>query len=184
MRCYNVHETEYSTCTRVGTRPLLIVVWGTTMSKRETYEEKAAALLAPIIDRNGFELVDVEYVKEGSQWYLRGYIDKPGGITINDCEAVSREFSDLLDRDDFIPDSYILEISSPGLDRPLKKPRDFERNLGKEVEIRTYKPIDRKKEFVGELVSFSDHSVVIRMDGEEKTFEKTDIALVRLYIEF
>ena len=91
------------------------------MSRREEYEKRAEELLAPIIELNGFELVDVEYVKEAGNWYLRGYIDKPGGITVNDCETVSRAFSDKLDENDFIEDSYIMEISSPGLDRPLKK---------------------------------------------------------------
>ncbi|MBR3392686.1 MAG: ribosome maturation factor RimP, partial [Firmicutes bacterium] len=105
------------------------------MSKREDYEHRAEALLLPIVEQFGFELVDVEYVKEGGTWYLRGYIDKPGGITINDCEAVSRQFSDRMDEEDFIPDSYVMEISSPGLDHPLRKPKDFERSIGKEVEI-------------------------------------------------
>ena len=95
------------------------------MSRKEEYEQKAEALLSPIVESNGFELVDVEYVKEAGNWYLRGYIDKPGGITVNDCETVSRAFSDRLDEDDFIEDSYIMEISSPGLDRPLKKEKDF-----------------------------------------------------------
>ena len=99
------------------------------MSRREEYEKRAEELLAPIVELNGFELVDVEYVKEAGYWYLRGYIDKPGGITVNDCETVSRAFSDKLDENDFIEDSYIMEISSPGLDRPLKKAKDFERNL-------------------------------------------------------
>ena len=107
------------------------------MSKRESYEEKAAALLEPIVQEQGFELVDVEYVKEGGTWYLRAYIDKEGGITIDDCELVSRAFSDVLDREDFIEDSYIMEVSSPGLGRPLKKEKGYERIMGKELEIRT-----------------------------------------------
>ena len=93
------------------------------MSRREEYEQRSEELLTPIVEAKGFELVDVEYVKEAGNWYLRGYIDKPGGITVNDCEAVSRAFSDKLDEADFIADSYIMEISSPGLDRPLKKRR-------------------------------------------------------------
>ena len=104
----------------------------------------------------GFELVDVEYVKEAGNWYLRGYIDKPGGITVNDCEAVSRAFSDKLDENDFIEDSYIMEISSPGLDRPLKKEKDFARSMGKLVEIRTYRPIEKQKEFCGILNAYDD----------------------------
>ena len=99
------------------------------MTKRETYEKKAEELLLPMMEENGFELVDVEYVKEGGSWYLRAYIDKPGGIAINDCELISRALSDKLDEEDFIEDSYILEVSSPGLGRPLKKEKDFQRNL-------------------------------------------------------
>ncbi len=154
------------------------------MSKREDYEHRAEALLLPIVEQFGFELVDVEYVKEGGTWYLRGYIDKPGGITINDCEAVSRQFSDRMDEEDFIPDSYVMEISSPGLDRPLRKPKDFERSIGKEVEIRTYRPVDHCKEFVGTLVSCDDDTVTVETEGQNRVFDRKDIALVRLYIEF
>ena len=103
------------------------------MSKREIYEQKTEELIMPLIEQHQFELVDVEYVKEGGNWYLRAYIDKPGGITVDDCEAVSREFSDILDEKDYIEDSYIFEVSSPGLGRPLKKEKDFKRSLGEEV---------------------------------------------------
>ena len=154
------------------------------MSRREEYEQKAEALLAPIVEEAEFELVDVGYVKEAGNWYLRGYIDKPGGITVNDCEAVSRIFSDRLDEDDFIEDSYIMEISSPGLDRPLKKDKDFARSMGKAVEIRTYRPIDRQKEFSGVLTAYDDNSVTIDEDGNLRTFDRKEIALIRLMIEF
>ncbi|HIW50257.1 MAG TPA: ribosome maturation factor RimP [Candidatus Blautia intestinavium] len=154
------------------------------MSRREEYEKKAEALLAPIVEQAGFELVDVEYVKEAGNWYLRGYIDKPGGITVNDCEAVSRIFSDRLDEDDFIEDSYIMEISSPGLDRPLKKDKDFARSMGKEVEIRTYRPIEKQKEFSGILTAYDDNSVTIDEDGNLRAFDRKEIALIRLKIEF
>ncbi len=153
------------------------------MSRREEYERKAEALLAPIVEASGFELVDVEYVKEAGNWYLRGYIDKPGGITVNDCETVSREFSDRLDEEDFIEDSYIMEISSPGLDRPLKKDRDFARSVGKAVEIRTYRPLEKQKEFCGVLTAYDSNSVTIDEEGTARTFDKKDIALIRLYIE-
>ena len=153
------------------------------MSRRETYEKRAEQLLAPIVQQFGFELVDTEYVKEAGNWYLRGYIDKPGGITVNDCEAVSRLFSDRLDETDFIEDSYIMEISSPGLDRPLKKEKDFARSMGRLVEIRTYKPIEKQKEFCGELSAYDETSVTIREDQQERTFDKKDIALIRLAIE-
>lgn len=154
------------------------------MSRREEYEQKAEKLLAPIVEANGFELVDVEYVKEVGEWYLRGYIDKPGGITVNDCEVVSRAFSDKLDEHDFIEESYIMEISSPGLDRPLKKEKDFERSMGKMVELRTYRPIEKQKEFCGVLTAYDGNSVTIEEEGTARTFEKKDIALIRLYIEF
>lgn len=157
---------------------------GGNMSRRDEYEQKAEAMLAPIVEGEGFELVDVEYVKEAGNWYLRGYIDKPGGITVNDCETVSRAFSDKLDEDDFIEDSYIMEISSPGLDRPLKKEKDFIRSMGRLVEIRTYRPIDKQKEFCGVLNAYDDNSVTIDEDGELRTFDKKDIALIRLAIEF
>ena len=116
------------------------------MTKREQYEQKTEEILLPIIEEHGFELVDVEYVKEGSTWYLRAYIDKPGGITIDDCETVSRRLSDILDEKDYIEDAYILEVSSPGLGRPLKKEKDYKRSLGEEVEIRTYRMYDREAE--------------------------------------
>ena len=154
------------------------------MSRRETYEKRAEELLAPIVDSKGFELVDVEYVKEGGTWYLRGYIDKPGGITVNDCEAVSREFSEKLDEKDFIDDSYIMEISSPGLDRPLKKEKDYQRSLGRLIEVRTYRPIDKRKEFRGVLKAYDEDTVTIEEDGSDITFQKKDTALVRLAIDF
>lgn len=155
------------------------------MSKRELYEQKTEQLLTPIVEEYGFELVDVEYVKEGSTWYLRSYIDKPGGISIDDCEKVSRRLSDLLDQEDFIEDAYIMEVSSPGLGRPLKKEKDFRRSLGEEVEIRTYRMIDKQKEFTGILKDYDENTVTITLaDETEKTFEKDDIALIRLAFDF
>ncbi len=154
------------------------------MSRRETYEKRSEELLLPIVEAQGFELVDVEYVKEGGTWYLRGYIDKPGGITVNDCEAVSRIFSDRLDETDFIEDSYIMEISSPGLDRPLKKEKDFKRSLGKSIDVRTYKSVDGQKEFTGVLASYDDKTVTIEENGIAHTFDRKDIALARLSIDF
>ena len=155
------------------------------MTKREEYEQKTVEILQPIVDANGFELVDVEYVKEGGTWYLRAYIDKPGGIAVNDCETVAREMNPILDEKDYIPDSYVFEVSSPGLGRPLKKERDFERSLGEEVEIRTYRAIDGQKEFLGILKSYDKDTVTIEYEDEEtKTFERADIALIRLAFDF
>ena len=113
-----------------------------------------------------------------------GSFDTRGGITENDCEAVSRKFSDRLDENDFIEDSYIMEISSPGLDRPLKKEKDFVRSMGKAVELRTYRPIEKQKEFSGILTAYDDNSVTIEEDGALRTFDKKEIALIRLKIEF
>ena len=155
------------------------------MSKREEYEQKTEAILQPIVDRYGFELVDVEYVKEGSNWYLRAYIDKDGGIFVNDCELVLRELSDILDEQDFVEDSYILEVSSPGLLRPLKKEKDFKRSLSKEVEIRTFKKIDKRKEFRGVLTAYDDKTVTIIEDNDEELkLDRKDIALIHLAFDF
>ena len=155
------------------------------MSKRETYETRTEELITPILDRMNFELVDVEYVKEGGTWYLRAYIDKEGGITVNDCEAVAREMNEILDREDFFEDSYVFEVSSTGLGRPLKKEKDYIRSMGKEVEIRTYRAINREKEFYGILSAYDENTVTIKTeDGTEMTFEKSDIALIRLAFDF
>ena len=155
------------------------------MSRKEEYEQKAEALLSPIVESNGFELVDVEYVKEGSTWYLRAYIDKEGGITVNDCEAVARRMNDLLDEKDFIADSYVFEVSSPGLGRPLKKEKDYVRSMGKELEIRTYRAINRQKEFYGILTGYTEDTVTIQPEeGEALTFQKNEIALIRLAFDF
>lgn len=155
------------------------------MSKKEVYEQKTEEILLPIVEEYGFELVDVEYVKEGGTWYLRTYIDKEGGISIDDCEKVSRRLSDILDEKDYIDDTYIMEVSSPGLGRPLKKEKDFKRSLGKEVDIRTYRMIDKQKEFTGILKDYDKATVTIELENETlKTFEKGDIALIRLAFDF
>lgn len=155
------------------------------MSKKETYEQKAEELIMPLIEQNQFELVDVEYVKEAGNWYLRAYIDKPGGITVDDCEIVSRAFSDLLDEHDFIEDSYILEVSSPGLGRPLRKDKDFARSMGEEVDIKTYRAINHQKDFTGILKEYDKEKIVIELEnGELMEFARADIALVRLAFDF
>ena len=154
------------------------------MAKREEYEQRTEQLVLPIIQSNKFELVDVEYVKEGGPWYLRAYIDKPGGITVDDCEIVNRALGDLLDREDFIEDSYILEVSSPGLGRPLKKEKDFVRSQGKEVEIRTYRMVERQKEFRGILKAWDKETVTIETEEGEQVFSRDNIALIRLAFDF
>ncbi len=155
------------------------------MTKREEYEMKTEQLLTPIMEEHHFELVDVEFVKEAGTFYLRAYIDKEGGITINDCETVSRRLSDLLDQKDFIPDAYILEVSSPGLGRQLKKDKDFARSIGEEVEIKLFKAIDKQKEFSGFLDSFDDEKIVIADEDDNLTeFERSNIAIVKLAVHF
>lgn len=154
------------------------------MSKSKTYESRTEALLTPIAEARGVEIYDVEYVKEGSDWYLRAYIDKPGGVDINDCETVSRALSDALDKEDFIEEAYILEVSSPGLGRTLKKDKHLEKSLGEEVEVKTYKPMDGSKEFAGILKAYDDKSITIETENKEICFAKSDVALIRLALDF
>lgn len=154
------------------------------MSKRDTYEARTEALLQPIAAAHQVEIYDVEYLKEGSDWYLRAYIDKPEGVDINDCENVSRALSEALDKEDFISDAYILEVSNPGLGRVLKKDKHLEKSLGQEVELKTYKPIDQCKEFGGILKSYDKDSVTITMEEEEKVFKRADLAVIRLAFDF
>ncbi|MBR6477601.1 MAG: ribosome maturation factor RimP [Lachnospiraceae bacterium] len=156
------------------------------MSKKETYEAKAEELLAPIVEKMGIEIYDVEYVKEGSDYYLRAYIDKPNGVNINDCEAVSRAFSDVLDEVDPIEEAYILEVSSPGLGRTLKKDRHLQKSIGQVVELKLFKPIEKRKDFAGELLGFDAESITIREEetNEEMSFKRSDLALLRLALDF
>lgn len=154
------------------------------MSRREDYEAKTEALLTPIAEANGVSIYDIEYVKEGSDYYLRAYIDKPEGVNIIDCETVSRALSAALDEKDFIDEAYILEVSSPGLGRTLKKDKHLQASIGQEVEIKLFKPIDKVKEFAGELVSFDAQNLTINTGEEEMTFRRDQIALVRLAFDF
>lgn len=155
------------------------------MTKREMYERRTEEFLLPLMEERRFELVDVEYVKEGSSWYLRAYIDKEGGIAIDDCEMISRLLSDWLDKEDFISDSYILEVSSPGLGRPLKKEKDFARSLGKEVDIKLYRAREKQKDFTGTLAEYDKDTVTIELeDGSRMVFERQEIALIRLAFDF
>ncbi len=154
------------------------------MSKKESYEARTEELLIPIVEANDVEIYDVEYVKEGSDYYLRAYIDKPDGVNIIDCENVSRALSDALDREDFIPDAYILEVSSPGLGRTLKKDRHLEKSIGLDVEIRLYKPQNGTKEYEGVLKSFDAETITISDEEKEYSFSRNDIAIIRLALDF
>ena len=138
----------------------------------------------PITEKFGEELYDVEYVKEGSDFYLRAYIDKPEGVNIIDCENVSRALSEALDKEDFIPDAYILEVSSPGLGRSLKKDKHLQKSIGQEVEIKLFKPIDKCKEFAGVLDSFDEEKITILEEIVPRTFSRAEIALIRLALDF
>ena len=161
------------------------------MSKREMIEERTEGLLGPIADANGVRIYDVEYVKEGADFYLRCFIDKDGGVTIDDCEAVSRALSEVLDREDYISEAYILEVSSPGLGRALKKDRHLSYSLGEYVELKTFKPIDKVKDFEGVLKDFDESSITLGIpasDNEDEladmVFERKNVALIRLALDF
>ncbi len=155
------------------------------MTKREEYEAKTEQLIMPILQANNFELYDVEYVKEVGTWYLRVYIDKEGGITVEDCELVSRAMNEILDAKDYIPDAYIFEVSSPGLGRQLKKDKHLAKSIGEEVEIKTFKAINKRKDFDGILYDFDKDKLIIELeDGSKMEFARADIAMVRLALDF
>ncbi|MDK2563305.1 ribosome maturation factor RimP [Romboutsia sedimentorum] len=152
---------------------------------KKSIEATIEEMVAKITDPLNFEIVDVEYVKEAGEYYLRVYIDKDGGIALSDCESVSRQLSEVLDVKDPIKDNYFLEVSSPGLDRPLKKDKDFVRYQGRDVEIKLYKPMDGCKQFEGELVGLTEeNNIKLIIDGNEVEFGKKEVALVRLAIKF
>ena len=154
------------------------------MTKKEDYESRTEALLKLITDELGFEIVDVEFVKEGNDYYLRSYIDKEGGITIDDCETVSRRLDQLLDEQDFISEAYIMEVSSPGLGRTLKKEKDFIRENGKEVDVKLFKAMDKVKEFSGILKGFDADTFTIATEKGDITVERANVAKISLSIDF
>ena len=143
-----------------------------------------AGLALPVVEELGCTLWDVEYVKEAGSWYLRVYIDKEEGVSIDDCEAVSRALDPLLDEADPIPDAYTFEVSSAGADRPLKKPEHFAAFLGAEVDVKLYKPIDGRKACTGILAGYEDGDVTLDLGGGTVTYAKQDIAAVRLHVSF
>lgn len=147
--------------------------------------ESVEKLVLPLVEKHKFEFVEVEFVKEGSDWFLRIYIDKPGGIGLDDCQVISQEISPLLDEKDIIEQAYYLEVSSPGLERPLKNEGDFEKYKGEEVEVKVFKSIDGKKKFTGNLIGLIDGFIVISGDkGAEIKFEKEKVAVVKRVIKF
>ena len=153
------------------------------MSAKE-YEEKTIGFLQPILDELGLKLWDVVFSKEGKEYYLSAFIDKPGGVNVEDCEAVSCRMNEILDREDYIKEPYTFVVSSPGLDRPLKRERDFMNSVGRDVELRTYKAIDGMKEFRGILKGYDKDSVTIDTGDKEQTFSWKDISLIRLAFDF
>ena len=148
--------------------------------KKVEIEQHCTELVTPIIEENSFELVDVEYVKEGADYYLRVYADKEGGINIDDCVLISRALEAKLDEADKIKEAYILEVSSPGLTRPLKKEKDFSRSIGKLVEVKLYKAINKAKEFEGVLEAYTEDTVTLNVDDETIVLNRSDISMIRL----
>ena len=165
------------------------------LTKREEYEARAEKMLEPLMEENGFELVDVEYVKEAGQWYLRAYVDKEGGITLDDCELVNRAWSDMMDKDDFISEAYVLEVNSPGLGRQLKKDKDFKRSIGEEVDVHFYQgrklPVGRNgkevsvKELTGVLLAYTPDTITVETEfSPEYEIMRKEISSVKLTINF
>ncbi len=143
--------------------------------------DKVTELARPIVEEEGCRLWDVEYVREAGSWYLRIYIDKTGGVDIEDCERISRRLDPVLDEADPIPDSYVFEVGSAGIERELKRPGDFESFLGSEVEVRLYQPVNGQKAYVGTLVGYDNGTTTIEIGGKTLSFNKTQTAQVRLH---
>lgn len=155
------------------------------MAKGSNTEQKVLSLLEPIVAENGLELVDLEFVKEGVNWYLRVYIDKDGGVSIDDCELVSRALEEKLDAADPIEQAYILEVSSPGLDRPLKKEADFQKFQGEIIDVKLYKPLNGSKQYQGKLLGLENGVLSIEEEnGNIVAFEYKETASVRLAVIF
>ena len=142
------------------------------------------ALAEPVASSLGLEIWDIEYLKEAGTRFLRVYIDKDEGVSIQDCEDFSRALDPVLDEADPIPESYVFEVSSAGAERVLKRPGDFERFLGSDVAVKLYQPQDGSKQFVGELAGYMDGDVTILQNGKERTFSKSSVAQVRLHVTF
>ena len=151
--------------------------------KREAVEEFVSSVVEGVIAGTNLELVDVDYVRE-RDWYLRVYLDKPGGVDLDDCQMVSEKLSAALDEKDPIAENYLLEVSSPGLDRVLKKDKDFIRYNGRDVDIQLFKPINGSKQYTGVLQGFTDTTIEFSINGESVTFECSAIAQIRLHLDF
>lgn len=154
------------------------------MSKKSNYEGKTSELIQPILEELGFWLYDVEYVKEGGDYYLRVYIDKPSGVTIDDCVEVSRRMNEILDREDYIDDVYTFEVSSPGVERVLRKDEHFESALDSDIVVKLYKAIDGNKELQGVLKSYDEEKLVLESEDENININRSDIALAKMAFTF
>ena len=154
------------------------------MSRKTDIESRTEALLKPIAEANGVFIYDVEYVKEAGEWYLRAYIDKEGGVNIDDCVNVNHALSDALDEDDFIEEAYTLEVSSPGLGRQLKKDRHFENSIGQDVELKLFKQRDGVREFAGKLKCFDDSTVTVTINDKDEVFIRKEISVIKLALDF
>lgn len=146
--------------------------------------DKIAEIARPVVEEEGCSLWDVEYVREAGTWYLRVFIDREGGVSIDDCERVSRRLDPILDEKDPIPESYVFEVGSAGADRELKRPRDFEQFMGSEVEVRLYRPVDGSKHYTGTLAGYEDGAVTLTQGEKTLRFPKEQVAQVRLYVSF
>ena len=146
--------------------------------------DKIAEIARPVVEEEGCSLWDVEYVREAGTWYLRVFIDREGGVSIDDCERVSRRLDPILDEKDPIPESYVFEVGSAGADRELKRPRDFEQFMGSEAEVRLYRPVDGSKHYTGTLTGYEDGTVTLTQGEKTLRFTKEQVAQVRLYVSF
>ena len=145
--------------------------------------DRIAELARPHVEAEGCSLWDVEYVREAGTWYLRIFIDKEGGLSIDDCERISRRLDPVLDEEDPIPDSYVFEVGSAGADRELKRPGDFEQFMGSEVDVKLYQPVDGSKLYTGTLCGYEDGRVSIECGGKSRSFDKSQLAQVRLHVK-
>lgn len=146
--------------------------------------ETVEKLARPVVESEGCSLWDVEYVKEAGTYYLRVYVDKEGGVDIDDCERISRALDPILDEADPIPDSYVFEVGSAGIERELKRPSDFELFMGSEVEVKTYAPVNGSKSFVGKLSGYEDGNVTLELGANPVLIEKKNVSQVKLHVNF
>jgi len=147
-------------------------------------EEKVESLIKSKIQELGYILYDVEYVKEGKEYYLRIYIDSEKGISLDDCELVSNNITELLDKEDYIKEQYFMEVSSPGVERVLKKDKHLQNNIGVKVQIKLFKPFKGQKQYEGILKSFDEENIIIEMDSQDLNIERQNIAQIKTIFDW